>query len=95
MSINFGSKEYLKFTIIVTVLASVSSELLTSISSHILIPLIDTDCNKDGKPDIQNNLRNKILLVNKKKVIFIGEFAYTLIKFILILLFLYLISKIF
>lgn len=92
MSINFNSKDYIKSTIIVTALAAVSSELLSSLSTHILIPLIDTDCDNDGQPDIRHNLRNKKSKLGKK-VLFTGEFLYTFIKFILILLFLLLIKK--
>ena len=92
MSINFDSKYYIKSTIIVTALAAVSSELLSSLSTHILIPLIDGDCNKDGKPDIRHNLRSKQLKVGKK-VLYTGEFVYTFIKFILILIFLLLLRK--
>ena len=92
MNVNFDSKYYIKSTIVVTALAAVSSELLSSLSTHILIPLIDGDCNKDGKQDIRHNLRSKQSKIGKK-VLYTGEFLYTLIKFILILVFLLLIRK--
>ena len=92
MSINFDSKNYIKSTIVVTALAAVSSELLSSLSTHILIPLIDGDCNNDGKSDIKHNIKSKKTRIGKK-VIHIGEFLYTLIKFFLILVFLLLIRK--
>ena len=92
MNVNFDSKHYIKSTIVVTALAAISSELLSSLSTHILIPLIDGDCNKDGKPDLKHNLKNKKLRIGKK-VLYTGEFLYTLIKFILILVFLLLLRK--
>jgi large-conductance mechanosensitive channel len=92
MSINFNSKTYIKSTIIITALAAISSELLSSLSTHILIPLIDGDCNNDGKLDINHNLKSKKTKIGKK-VIHIGEFLYTMIKFILIVIFLLLIRK--
>jgi large-conductance mechanosensitive channel len=84
--------EYFKSTVLVTALAAVSSELLSSLATHILIPLIDSDCDKDGKPDIAKNLKSKTIII-KNKVIYIGAFGYVVIKFILILLFLLLIKK--
>lgn len=86
------NNSYIKTAVIVTAMAAISSELLNSLSSHILIPLIDTDCDKDGKPDLRKNLRNKTVRI-KNKVIYSGEFAFTFIKFILILIFLIVIIK--
>ena len=94
VNISFGSKDYIKLTIIIAVIAATSTELLNSLSTNILIPLIDTDCNKDGKPDLSHNLKNKKIII-KKKIIYTGEFAFVLVKFILIVLFVYFISKIF
>lgn len=92
MNVNYSSKEYMKTTILITALAAVSSEVLSSLSTHILIPLIDTDCDKDGKPDISHNLKSKTSKVGKK-VLYTGEFMYVFIKFILILFFLLLLRK--
>jgi large-conductance mechanosensitive channel len=74
------NNEQTKFTIFATVLGSGVVELLHSLSSHILIPLIDGDCNKDGEQDIKNNLKNKTYTINKK-IIYVGEFMYIFIKF--------------
>ena len=92
MNVEIESKSYIKMTVLITALAAVSSELLSSLSKHILIPLIDSDCNKDGKPDIAHNLKSKTSKVGNK-IIYTGEFTYTIINFILILLFLFLIKK--
>jgi large-conductance mechanosensitive channel len=92
MNAEIESKSYIKSTVLITALAAISSELLSSLSTHILIPLIDSDCDKDGKPDIGHNLKNKTSKVGNK-IIYSGEFIYTIIKFILILLFLFLIKK--
>ena len=73
------SNEQTKFTIFATVIAAVSSELLQSLSSDIFIPLIDGDCNKDGKPDIQHNIKSKTSHVGKK-VLNTGNFIYVLIN---------------
>lgn len=89
---NTKISNYLKSTIYITALAAVSSELLSSLATHILIPLIDADCNKDGKPDIKGNIKSKKVKI-KNKVIHIGEFLFVFIKFVLILLFLLLIKK--
>lgn len=78
---------YIKTAVIITAMAAISSELLNSLSTHILIPLIDSDCDKDGKPDLRKNLRNKTIIF-KNKIIYSGEFAFTFLKFILILTFL-------
>lgn len=86
--------DYIKSTVFVTALAAISSELLSSLSTHILIPLIDSDCDKDGKPDLRTNLRSKTFIF-RNKVIYTGEFSYVFIKFILILLFLLIIRKLF
>ena len=86
------NSDYFKSTIFVTALAAVSSELLSSLATHILIPLIDSDCDKDGKPDITKNLKNKTIII-KNKVVYIGAFGYVIIKFILILFFLFLIKE--
>ena len=94
MSIDFNSSDYIKSTIFVTALAAISSELLSSLSTHIFIPLLDKDCDKDGKLDLTQNLKNKKTKVGKK-IIPVGEFLFTLIKFILILIFLFLIRKFF
>lgn len=92
MSFNYSSKDYMKSTIMITALAAISSELLSSLSTHIFIPLIDSDCDRDGKPDIAGNLRSKKHKLGKK-VLYTGEFAYVFIKFVLIILFLLLIKK--
>lgn len=92
MNAEIESKSYIKITVLITALAAISSELLSSLSTHILIPLIDSDCDKDGKPDLSHNLKSKTSKVGNK-VIYSGEFTYTIIKFILILLFLFLIKK--
>ena len=92
MSINYNSKDYIKTTIFITALAAISSDVLNSLSSHILIPLIDSDCDNDGKPDLSHNLRNKTSRVNKK-IVYTGEFGYVVIKFVLIFIFLLLIKK--
>jgi len=92
MSINYSSTDYIKTTILITALAAVSSELLSSLATHILIPLIDGDCNNDGKPDISHNIRSKQSKVGKK-ILYTGEFMFVIIKFILILLFLLLLRK--
>ena len=92
MNAEIESKSYIKTTVLITALAAISSELLSSLSTHILIPLIDSDCDKDGKPDLAHNLKSKTSKLGNK-VIYSGEFTYTIIKFILILLFLFLIKK--
>ena len=94
MTIDYNSNEYIKFSIFATILAALSSELLSSLATHILIPLIDGDNDNDGKNDLEVNLKNRTTKVGSK-VVYIGEFKYTLLKFILILLFLFLLRKIF
>ncbi len=94
MSIDFNSSDYIKSTVFVTALAAISSELLSSLSTHIFIPLLDRDCDKDGKLDLSQNLKNRKIKVGKK-IVHSGEFIFTLIKFILILIFLLLIRKFF
>ena len=81
-----------KFTIIVTVFAAVFSNLLTSLSSNIIIPLIDNDCNGDNKNDIKQNIKNSKTKVGKK-VVDTGLFLYSLIQFIFIILVLIIFSK--
>ena len=94
MSIDFNSSDYIKSTIFVTALAAISSELLSSLSTHIFIPLLDRDCDEDGKLDLSQNLKNRKSKVGKK-IIYTGEFLFTFIKFILIFIFLLLIRKFF
>lgn len=90
-------KEYIKtreakFTIIVTTFAAVFSNLLTSLSSNVIIPLIDNDCDGDNKDDIKQNIKNSKTKVGKK-VVDTGLFLYSLIQFIFIILVLIIVAK--
>ena len=69
--------------------SSIAYELLHSLGTHIIIPLLDF--NKNSKPDMDEikNLEMKIL----NKDIKIGLFLHTLIKFISIITILYILSK--
>ena len=90
----FLTNKEVKIATFITIFAAVSSELLQSLSTHLIIPLIDGDVNEDGELDISKNLKQHKTQF-RNKILYTGEFLYILIKFLIIVIFLYILYKMF
>lgn len=78
-------------TIIGTVLSTEVANLSKSLVDNIIMPLINIDLNRDGKPDRQNLDEWEIEIKGTK--IKIGSFLLTLIEFGFIVLIIFLVNK--
>ena len=81
--------------IVATAIATIFSKVITDLSysfiDNMLLPIINIDIDNDGKSDI-DNFKNKIINVNGAKLK-IGNFFIEIIKFTVILLILFFLSK--
>ena len=78
-------------TIIATVMSTYITQLTTSFTDDIIMPIIYRDGNNDGKADI-NSLEHTIMKVNGIKIK-IGKFSVVLIKVTIIFVTLYLCKR--
>lgn len=81
-----------KNTIMVTIVAASLTEVLFSLAQNVIIPLFDFDIDNDDENEIKG-LSKKVLVINGRNI-YIGRFLYLTVKFLLILVLLYLFSKI-
>ena len=89
----FLLKNNILATIIITILSSSIDELSISFIENIITPIITKDTNNDGVMDLQKLEDKKITLFGI--TLNIGKFFITALKFCLILIFSYIMFKIF
>ena len=91
--------EFIKFlkendiltAVIAALISSHISDLSNSLIENILLPIISSDSDGDGKPDINKLKKYKLKLGNI--TLYLGKFFVSFIKFTFILFFIYLLSK--
>lgn len=85
--INFFNQNNIFPTIIATVMSTYVTELTTSFTDNIILPIINRDADNDGVADIKTleKFELKILKINFK----IGKFFVVIIKVLLIFLILF------
>jgi|SaaInlStandDraft_7_1057024.scaffolds.fasta_scaffold03287_5 large-conductance mechanosensitive channel len=84
--------ENLKNTVFITIIAASLTEVFFSLAQNVIIPLFDFDIDNDNETEIKG-LSKKVIIINKRNI-YIGKFLYLTVKFLLIVLILYLISKV-
>jgi large-conductance mechanosensitive channel len=89
--INFLKDNDILTAVIAALISSHVSDLANSLIDNILLPIISSDSDGDGNPDINKLKKYKFKLGSI--TLNIGSFLVTFIKFTFILFFIYLISK--
>jgi len=96
---SLSPKEFIKFlkdneiltAVIAALISSQAADLANSFLDNIFLPIISSDTNKDGKPDIDKLKKYSINFGNNS--LGIGKVIISLIRFIFILFIIYLLSK--
>lgn len=90
----FSKKYRLDSLVMGTMISSFVTELAYSFINNLIMPLFNyVDINNDNKPDMKQ--LKKMNVTVGKRTFRIGDFLYSLIRFIIILIILVYISKIF
>lgn len=89
--INFIKNNNIFSTAIAAILSEQISNILSTFFDGIVLPVIDKDCDGDGKGDIRS-LENKFIIIGNIKFP-IGQFLLALVKFLIITYILFIFAK--
>jgi len=89
----FVMRNGVMFGISVAILSAFINELVGSFINDIIFPLFESDKDKDTYPDLRTKMYNLTFDLNGKKIRY-GSFLYSLIRFIILILIIFIVVTI-